>query len=528
MQEQTKTDGSLALEDKQYRIITIEASEKPLEAKLRVAAYARVSTASGDQMNSFAAQNAYYSALISENERWKMVDMYADAGVTGTSAEKREDFQRLLADCRRGLIDRILVKSISRFARNAKDCLQIVRELKSIGVSVYFEEQRIDTGKMSGELLTAVFAAIAQKESESISGNMRWSYQHRMQEGSFNTCKAPYGYRLVEGKLKIQQDEAEVVRYIFTEYLSGSSMNEIIGNLKETVAPEKTWTRRTVEYILKNERYSGDALLQKKYTTDSLPGKQVYNHGEKAMYFVRQSNEPIISQEMFDKARELRLHRSSKSGAHLRCHPLSRTIVCGCCGTMFRPRNVRNKEYMVCRNHDENKEACSMLPISVIEIERAFYRLYFKLKRHGETILSELLKNLRSFRERRMLWSPDIIKLNKHISNITSQNHALAELKQQGLVDPDIFISQSNELSEKLRAAKLQKERILSAEGDDTIPRTQELIEILGVGPERLDTFDTELFGELIDKIIVESNERLRFRLKNGLELAERIERTIR
>lgn len=197
MPEKTKTDGSLALEEKQYRIITIEASEKPLEAKLRVAAYARVSTASGDQMNSFAAQNAYYSALISENERWKMVDMYADAGVTGTSAEKREDFQRLLADCRRGLIDRILVKSISRFARNAKDCLQIVRELKSIGVSVYFEEQRIDTGKMSGELLTAVFAAIAQKESESISDNMRWSYQHRMQEGSFNTCKAPYGYRLV-------------------------------------------------------------------------------------------------------------------------------------------------------------------------------------------------------------------------------------------------------------------------------------------------------------------------------------------
>lgn len=141
MAEKLMTDGSMALREKQYRVITIEATEKPQNAKLRVAAYARVSSASDDQLNSFAAQNRHYSDLISSKENWRMVDIYADEGITGTSAEKREDFQRLLADCRRGLIDRVLVKSISRFARNTKECLETIRELKSLGVGVYFEKR---------------------------------------------------------------------------------------------------------------------------------------------------------------------------------------------------------------------------------------------------------------------------------------------------------------------------------------------------------------------------------------------------
>ncbi|MEI3349286.1 MAG: recombinase family protein [Dysosmobacter sp.] len=166
MAEKLMTDGSMALREKQYRVITIEATEKPQNAKLRVAAYARVSSASDDQLNSFAAQNRHYSDLISSKENWRMVDIYADEGITGTSAEKREDFQRLLADCRRGLIDRVLVKSISRFARNTKECLETIRELKSLGVGVYFEKENIDTATMSGEMMTALFASFAQAESE--------------------------------------------------------------------------------------------------------------------------------------------------------------------------------------------------------------------------------------------------------------------------------------------------------------------------------------------------------------------------
>ena len=178
MNRRQQTDGSLALEQK--KVIVIEAAQRPEAQKLRVAAYCRVSSDSSDQMNSFAAQLNYYTTLINSKDNWTMADIYADAGISGTSAEKRPDFQRLLSDCRRGRIDKILVKSISRFARNAVDCLKTIRALKAIGVGVCFEEQGIDTSEMTGELLTAMFSAIAQKESESISGNMRWSYQHRM------------------------------------------------------------------------------------------------------------------------------------------------------------------------------------------------------------------------------------------------------------------------------------------------------------------------------------------------------------
>ena len=174
-----QTNGNLALE--QQRVIVIPAHNEIAARKLRVAAYARVSSSSEDQLNSYRVQNQYYSELISSNPDWEMVDIYADEGITGTSVEKREDFQRMMQDCRKGKIDRILVKSISRFARNTKDCLAAVRELKELGVSVQFEEQGIDTSKVSSEMVTAIMASLAQKGSESISSNVRWGVQNRMQ-----------------------------------------------------------------------------------------------------------------------------------------------------------------------------------------------------------------------------------------------------------------------------------------------------------------------------------------------------------
>lgn len=174
MSEKPITNGTSALQ----RVITIEAKEQPQSIKLRVAAYARVSTSSEDQKHSFDAQLRYYNTLISSKENWIMVDLYADEGITGTSAEKRKDFQRLLSDCRRRKIDRVLTKSISRFARNTKECLEAIRELKQLGIGILFEEQNIDTSAISGEMLTAIFAALAQAESESISAKIRWSYKH--------------------------------------------------------------------------------------------------------------------------------------------------------------------------------------------------------------------------------------------------------------------------------------------------------------------------------------------------------------
>ena len=226
MAERKNIDGSLALADKQYRVITIEATEKPHAAKLRVAAYARVSSSSTDQLNSFAAQNEYYRNLIRSKDNWTLADIYADKGISGTSAEKRPDFQRLLADCHRGLIDRIVVKSISRFARNAKECLEAIRELKLLGVGVYFEEQGIDTATMSGEMMTALFAAIAEEESKSISRNTRWGNRKRMAAGTYLPSSMPYGYRLIDKEIVIEPNEALVVCQIYQDYLTGMGIPE--------------------------------------------------------------------------------------------------------------------------------------------------------------------------------------------------------------------------------------------------------------------------------------------------------------
>ncbi len=524
MAGKTMTDGSMALREKQCRVITIEATEKSQDIKLRVAAYARVSSASDDQLNSFAAQNRYYTALISGKENWTMVDIYADEGITGTSAEKREDFQRLLADCRRGLIDRVLVKSISRFARNTKECLEALRELKLLGVSVYFEKENIDTATMSGEMMTALFASFAQAESESISGNRQWGYQRSMEQGTFNTYYAPVGFTLIDGNLQINQAEAPTIQRIFTEYLSGNNSREIAATLNKDKALGRHWRREAIDYILQNERYAGNALLQKRYTTDSFPRKKKRNRGEREMYFVSGSNEAIISQEMFDQAQQLR--KTRKREPTLLHDTISRQIRCSC-GARVRAKKINQKWYWCCCNHEEKHE-CQITPIPEIQVQKSFCRLYYNLKHQSIPILEQMLTNLQMIRIRRMLWSPDIVALNKSISDLSSQNQTLAFLKQQGLVDPDIFIAKTNELTKQLRQAKLEKEKLMDAESDMTALQTRDLIDLLEGGPEFLDSFDAELFGELVEKIIIESNDSVRFCLKNGLELRESIERTVR
>lgn len=267
MSDKEKTNGSLAMAP---RVITIPAANQETARKLRVAAYTRVSSNSKDQEHSFAAQNAYFSKLITDNPDWELADIYADQGITGTSIDKRDDFLRMMEEGRKGRIDRILVKSSSRFARNTKESLAAVRELKSLNISVYFEEQNIDTAQVSGEVLIAMFAALAQRESEAISERMRWSYRTRIDKGRFSTNKAPFGYMLADGRLEINTEEAEVVKEIFDMSLQGESISGIAKRVSKMDIPtrDKTsyWQESSILYILHNEKYAGDCLLQKTYT----------------------------------------------------------------------------------------------------------------------------------------------------------------------------------------------------------------------------------------------------------------------
>ena len=533
MNEQTAISESLALNSVPH-IITIPASGPVRTRKLRVAAYARVSSNSEDQLHSFAAQNAYYTELITGNPEWEFVDVYADEGITGTSAEKRDDFQRLLKDCRRGRIDKVLTKSTARFARNTSESLMAVRELRDLGIGVCFEEQGIDTAQMSGELLTAIFSMMAQKESESISENIRWTYQKKMKKGCFITCKAPFGYRLVGGGLEIVEAEAEIIRLIFQRYLNGRSMEDIAKEITRygISTRDKTpyWQTTSIHYILHNEKYAGDSLSQKTYTTRTLPHRKIRNRGVYDQYFVPDSHPAIVDRKVFEQVQELLKQKGAairpKSGV---TYPWTGTVICGNCGFAFKRKKSRESAaYWTCRLHDKTPDKCQITQIPESEFERAFLRLYYKLRHHGMPVLSQLLTDLQTAQNRKLLWSLDIVELNKQITDITRQERLLAELKQQGLVDPDIYLTRSNTLAEQLRTAKLEKERFLESEEDQTIRQTQLLLEVLEDGPEFLEAFDEELFSELVAKIIVENNECLRFRLANGLELTEPIERTVR
>ena len=525
-----KTNGSLALTP---RIITIPAKEPEKTRKLRVAAYTRVSSNSRDQLHSFVVQNAHYSKLITDNPEWELVDVYADKGITGTSVEKRDDFLRMMEDCRRGRIDRILVKSSTRFARNTRESLEAVRELAAMGVSVYFEEQNIDTAKTDGEVLTALYAAMAQRGSEAISSRMHWSYHTRIFDGGFSTCKAPYGYRLVDGRLEIREDEAAVIRLIFQRYLEGCGMSRIAEEITKLGCQTRDhtpyWQYSTIQYILQNEKYMGDSLAQKTYTTRSLPFQQRDNKGKLTQVLRKDVHPAIVSREEFSRVQELiRLRNAKRCVEPKEKETFAGKIVCGKCGSQFKRKKCRGSVYWVCRRHDEAAAKCAVRQIEEQTLEEVILCLYYNLKHYGPEILAQLITDLHSIKGGSLLWSEGIVEINKQISDIACQERLLTQLKQQGVVDPDIFISRADLLAERRRELKRKKERIIQAEEDDTIQRTEQMLDTLESGPDWLETFDEAIFNELVEKIVVLDNETLHFRLLNGLEIPEKIERTRR
>ncbi len=290
----------------------------PKEAEpehLRVAAYCRVSSNSADQLHSYATQIHNYTELISKHEGWELADIYADSGLTGTRMDQRDEFNRMISDCRKGRIDKILVKSVSRFARNTRDCLVALRELFQLGVTVKFEEENIDTGELTSELMVSVFGSLAQQESISISQNQRISYQRRMEKGEFITCKAPFGYKLYNGKdLEIIPEEAQLIQWMFQSYLDGRSLDWIAEQMTHHNIPTRDgkpyWQGSTIQYILKNEKYLGCTLCQKKFSSD-FPFKKRRNHGDMDQYYVESTHPAIVNQETFDRVQTLLKKKAS-------------------------------------------------------------------------------------------------------------------------------------------------------------------------------------------------------------------------
>ena len=292
-------------------------TEKPTEpmaesttSPLRVAAYCRVSTGEKDQQNSYRTQIRAYREMIRSNVNWRLVGIYADEGISGTQTKKRKDFRRMMRAARRGKIDLILCKSISRFARNTVDLLDAVRELKGLGVAVIFEKENINTGAIDSEFILSLYASFAQAESESISRNITWGIEKSFRDGHVRfSYHQMLGYRRgADGLPEIVEEEAEVVREIYRHFTEGRSMGEIANDLTRRSVPRRSgsckWTRKNVEQILQNEKYAGFAILQKTYTVDCLTHARAVNNGERPKYIVENSHPAIVSREIYEKAQE--------------------------------------------------------------------------------------------------------------------------------------------------------------------------------------------------------------------------------
>ena len=507
-------------------VISPAAQEK---AKLRVAAYARVSSDSADQLNSYLAQVDYYTRHIGENPDWELADVYADEGISGLSTRKRDEFNRMMADCRAGKIDRVLVKSVSRFARNAQDTLYFMRELLRLGVTIRFEKENVDTGKLSTEQTAAIYAAFAQMESTNHSNNMRTSVRMRMEQGIFTPSSMPYGYRLNGLEPEIVPEEAQVVRQIFGLALRGRGHTDIAKWLNESGVERghgwERWHCSMVRYILTNRFDTGDSDWQKTFATDTLPIQQVQNRGQRPRYLVENDHPGIVSREDFQRVQALTARRKEMfyRGSKPSESAYAGRVFCGYCGCACRRKVARGTVYWVCNRHNDSRDLCPIPQIPEAALTAAVLRLHNKLLLHGAGILQPLLEQLREVRERELRSNSRLSDIDKEIAHISGQNLALSRLKSKGCIDSALALSQADGLSRKLRDLRRLRRKLLeTAGGDEQIRATEAMLDYLEAARWQ-DEADPEWFGSLVDRITVASAEEVIFQLPNGLELTERL-----
>lgn len=509
--------------------VTVIDPTTPEKAKLHVAAYARVSSDSADQLNSYLAQVDYYTRHIWENPDWDLVDIYADEGISGLDFHKRDEFNRMISDCRAGKIDRILVKSVSRFARNTRDTLRFMRELMRLGINIQFEKENIDTGRLTSEQVAAIYAAFAQLESTGHSGNMRTSVRMRMERGIFTPSSMPYGYRLNGLEPEIIPEEAEVVQYIFAATLNGQGQQDIARELNTLGIARghgrRRWYHHTISYIQTNPAYTGNTVWNKSFRSDTIPFPTVLNHGQRPKYHVEDSHPAIISQEDFQRVQNLLAARKEQfTGSAQRADSVyTKRVYCGQCGTVCRRKVNSGKPYWICGRHNDGKDLCATPPILEASLTTATLRLHNKLVLHGQELLQPLLDQLQELRERELRSNQRLSDIDKEIANISGQNLVLIRLKSKGCIDPALALSQADEMNRKLRDLRRLRRKVLeSADGDEQIQSTEAMLDHLD-GAQWQAEVAPDLFENLVERITVISADEVRLRLLNGLELAERL-----
>ncbi len=465
-----------------------------LKSKKRVCAYARVSTDSDDQLNSYQAQIDEFTKKIQDNDEWEFIRMYADEGISGTSIKKRPEFLNMIEDAREGKIDLILTKSLSRFARNTVDTLTIVRELRSIGVEVFFEKENIYSSDTKVDFMLTIFSSIAQEEARNISENVKWGFQKRFKEGKVHiNTKRFLGYdKDDDGKIIINEIQAKTVRMIYDMYIAGSSLKEIVEFLTENEIPngrdEIFWTSATVSTILTNEKYCGDAILQKRVTLDYLTHKSVKNNGRAPKYYIMNNHEPIIPRKKFELVQSLKTKRGKKKSTsnYGNKYALSGMVYCGECGKVmnrhyYNYRKPTQRIVLSCKNRYKDPHVCSNKPVDNDLLESAVIESIQKLNLHSPQIVKDTLNLVKSSLDSSYM-EMEIKQTQKEISNLESEIKEIININVGSMVEnTDFYKAIYNEKKASLIQLKvdLQNKKSLLIDQHLHDERIQQISEFL-------------------------------------------------
>lgn len=493
--------------------------------KMRVAAYCRVSTDSEEQETSYEAQVQHYTDYIRSRPDWDFVEIYADDGISGTNTKKRDEFNRMIADCESGKIDMIITKSISRFSRNTLDCLKYTRKLKALNIAVFFEKENINTMDSKGEVLLTIMASLAQQESESLSANVRMGIQYRNQQGKVQINHNWFlGYtKDAEGNLVIDPEQAEIVRRIYREYLEGASFLQIKRSLEADGIPNGAghlkWHESNIHQILTNEKYIGDALLQKTYTVSILDKKRAANNGEMPKYYVEGSHEAIIDRDVFMKAkaeiaRRANLNPDGKRRVYSSKYALSGMVFCGHCGDIYRrvkwnnrgckstvwrcvSRVLKGKMDFDCPARTVKEEVLQGAIVTTVNDAYARRNIVAALLKQNieSTVFGDLEERLAAVDEK-------LAALQAHMIAVSGDDAAVDGLEEQ---------------IDGLRAER-QSILAVAAERSDLQERMNDIISFLDEMPTMLTEYSDTITRRLVEKITI-FDEKIVVEMKSGLHI---------
>ena len=507
-----------------------------VSAKKRVAAYARVSTDEEEQLTSYEAQVDYYTRYIQANPEWEFIEVYADEGISGTNTKKRRNFNRMIEDAMAGKIDRIITKSVSRFARNTVDTLTTIRKLKEKGVGVFFEKENIDTLDSKGELFITIMSSLAQEESRSISENVTWGWRKRIADGKVTVAYSHFlGYEKGEdGTMQIVEDEAKIVRQIYGMFLDGQTPSGIAARLTRQGIPspagKEKWQSSTVKSILTNEKYKGDALLQKTFTVDFLQKKKKANEGEVPQYYVENSHPAIVTEEVFDLVQH-ELRRRRQKGRHTSAASMfSNRIVCGECGAFYGSKvwhstdAYRSRIWRCNRKYEAKGSPCPSPHLREEELQTAFLKAINQVIQKKAEIIEACSQALRTLN--------DTSSLEQKMERLQTEKDMVYG-RIESLIHENAQVAQDQEeYNRRMEALYIRCEELKSSMAKvrgqimDRAGRSRNVEAYLQriSRTEPLTAFDESVFTGTVDCVITrkgqgKTEKQLIFRFKDGTEI---------